>query len=124
MVTLKEARNVRFADFVQPGRVLLVTAEILQSGPREVQLKTQGTMAGRVAVGGRLTLERYNLADTRPNMAATDAYLRQYLKTRSVARFISQAPTLEDDGASLCRSFQGLARARLDRCAYKAKQHW
>ena len=30
IVTLKEARNIRFADFVQPGSVLTVTAEIMK----------------------------------------------------------------------------------------------
>jgi 3-hydroxyacyl-[acyl-carrier-protein] dehydratase len=80
IVTLKEARNIRFADFVQPGRVLTVTAEIVRLDPRDVQLKVQGTMAGRVAVGGRLVLTRYNLADTRPDMAPTDSFLRRHLK--------------------------------------------
>jgi 3-hydroxyacyl-[acyl-carrier-protein] dehydratase len=80
IVTLKEARNVLFADFVQPGRVLHVTAEILKLDEREVQLKTQGTIEGRPAVRGRLTLERYNLADARPDMADTDEYLKQTMR--------------------------------------------
>ena len=80
IVTLKEARNIRFAGFVQPGRVLTVTAEIVQTSDREVQLKTQGTMGGRVAVSGRLVLERYNLADTKADMAGTDEYLKRHLR--------------------------------------------
>jgi 3-hydroxyacyl-[acyl-carrier-protein] dehydratase len=82
VVTLKEARNIKFADFVRPGRVLAVTAEILQFDSCEVQLKAQGTLAGRTAVSGRLILERYNLADTRPQMAPTDSYLRRSLKAQ------------------------------------------
>lgn len=80
IITLKEARNVRFGDFVQPGRVLTVTAELLHTDSREVELKTQGTVAGAVAVGGRLVLERYNLADTRADLAATDEYLKRNLR--------------------------------------------
>jgi len=80
IVTLKEARNIRFAGFVQPGRVLTMTAEIVQTSGKEVQLKTQGTLDGRVAVSGRLVLERYNLVDTRPDMADTDAYLQRHLR--------------------------------------------
>ncbi|MEX2114492.1 MAG: 3-hydroxyacyl-ACP dehydratase FabZ family protein [Pirellulales bacterium] len=80
IVTLKEARNILFADFVQPGRVLTVTAEILKLDDREVQLKTQGLVEGRIAVRGRLTLERYNLADKRPDLAAADDHLKQNLR--------------------------------------------
>ncbi|MBI3837537.1 MAG: beta-hydroxyacyl-ACP dehydratase [Planctomycetia bacterium] len=82
IVTLKEARNIRFADFVQPGRVLSVTAEILQLDSRDVQVKAQGILDGRTAVSGRFILERYNLADTRPQLAPTDNYLRRGLKAR------------------------------------------
>jgi 3-hydroxyacyl-[acyl-carrier-protein] dehydratase len=82
IVTLKDARNVRFADFVQPGWVLTVTAEMVRVGPREVQFKTQGTLSGRVAVVGRLVLERYNLADSKPDLAPTDAYLKRHLKAQ------------------------------------------
>jgi 3-hydroxyacyl-[acyl-carrier-protein] dehydratase len=82
MVTLKEARNIRFADFVAPGHVLTVTAEILSIEARDVQLKTQGTLDGRNAVSGRLVLERYNLAETRPDLAPTDAFLRRHLKAQ------------------------------------------
>ncbi len=80
MVTLKEARNIRFADFVQPGHVLTVTAEITRIDAAEVHLKTQGTVAGNVAVGGRLVLARYNLADTRPDLAPVDDHLKRSLK--------------------------------------------
>jgi 3-hydroxyacyl-[acyl-carrier-protein] dehydratase len=80
IITLKEARNVRFAGFVQPGDVLVITAEMAKFGPVEVELKTQGTVAGRNCVSGKLTLERSNLADTRPLLADNDAFLRQYYK--------------------------------------------
>ncbi|MEX0586903.1 MAG: 3-hydroxyacyl-ACP dehydratase FabZ family protein [Pirellulales bacterium] len=82
MITLKEARNVRFADFVRPGRVLTVTAEIHRFDGRDVEIKAHGTIDGRPAVNGRLVLERYNLADARPLLADTDAYLKQRFKTQ------------------------------------------
>jgi 3-hydroxyacyl-[acyl-carrier-protein] dehydratase len=78
IVTLKEARNIRFADFVQPGRVLTVSAQIVKFGPRDAEFKTQGTLDGRIAVSARLVLERHNLADSRPEMAATDAHLKRH----------------------------------------------
>lgn len=82
IVTLKEAKNVRFADFVQPGRTLTVTAKIVKMDEREVELKAQGTLEGRTAVNGRLVLERYNLVDTRPGAGDVDAHLKQRMRAR------------------------------------------
>jgi 3-hydroxyacyl-[acyl-carrier-protein] dehydratase len=80
MVVLKEARNVKYADFVQPGQTLTITAEIVKQGERETQLKAQGTVAGKLAVSGRLVLERYNLADQRPDLAVTDALVTRQMR--------------------------------------------
>lgn len=71
-VVLKEARNIKFADFVEPGEQLMVTAEILgQDGPL-VKLKAQGVVGDSVAVSGRLVLERFNEGDREPKRSMTD----------------------------------------------------
>src|SRR5688500_12766406 len=62
VVTLKEARNVKYADFVKPGQELVVSAEILKQDETTTTLKAQGTIGGNVAVTARLVLERYNVA--------------------------------------------------------------
>src|ERR1700678_4053219 len=62
VVTLKEARNVKYANFVRPGQMLTVTAEVLGQDDRETKLKAQGTVDGQTVVSARLVLERYNLA--------------------------------------------------------------
>src|SRR5437762_3068028 len=74
MVTLKQARGVKYANFVDPGQTLLVTAEITSQDERETKLKAQGTVNGGAAVSAKLVLERYNLADSDPAQAATDQY--------------------------------------------------
>lgn len=76
LVLLKEARNVKYADFVTPGKELVVTAEILKSDATLTTLKAQGSIDGNIAVHGRLVLERFNLADRFPGRANTDPYLR------------------------------------------------
>src|SRR5215210_1607012 len=48
MVVLKEARNIKYADFVTPGKALVVTAEILKQDESLTMLKTQGTIEGNV----------------------------------------------------------------------------
>ncbi len=90
MVLLKEARNVKFAKFVAPGQVLTVTAEIIKQDGRETHLKTQGTVSGEPAVMGRLVLERFDLGETRPEMRAVDAHLKQQMRT--MLALLYQAP--------------------------------
>jgi 3-hydroxyacyl-[acyl-carrier-protein] dehydratase len=80
LVLLKEARNIKYADFVTPGKELVVTAEILKHEDVLTTLKTQGTIEGNVAVNGRLVLERFNLADRYPQRRNTDPYLRAELR--------------------------------------------
>src|SRR6476469_10858950 len=43
-VLLKEARNVKYSDFVTPGKELVVTAEILKQDDSSVTLKASGTV--------------------------------------------------------------------------------
>lgn len=74
IVVLKEARNIKYADFVEPGESLTVTAELMKLGPREAEFKTQGVVDGKVCVSARLVIERYNLADDNPNETEMDAY--------------------------------------------------
>jgi 3-hydroxyacyl-[acyl-carrier-protein] dehydratase len=80
MVLLKEARNVRYADFVEPGQLLTVTAEIVKQDEQLTTLKAQGTVDGAVAVSARLVLERFNLANRYPERSTTDAYTRRELR--------------------------------------------
>src|SRR5207253_6077713 len=45
-VLLKEARNVKYSDFVAPGQTLEVTAEFLKQDETTTTLKSQGTVNG------------------------------------------------------------------------------
>lgn len=82
MVVLREARNVKFSNFVEPGQVLVVKASILKQTDETTTLKTEATVDGKTAVTARLVLERYNLADRYPSRAATDNYTRRELRER------------------------------------------
>ena len=80
IVVLKEARGVKYANFVDPGQTLTVTAEITGQDERETKLKAQGTVNGAAAVSARLVLERYNVADSDPAQATTDQYTIERLR--------------------------------------------
>lgn len=45
VIILKEARNVKYADFVEPGQVLTVKSEIFKQDGAVTTLKTQGSTA-------------------------------------------------------------------------------
>jgi 3-hydroxyacyl-[acyl-carrier-protein] dehydratase len=80
VVTLKEARNVKYANFVRPGQMLTVTAEVLSQDERETKLKAQGTVEGQTVVSGRLVLERYNLAADDAGRAVTDDVVKMKMR--------------------------------------------
>ncbi len=80
MVVLKEARGVKYGQFVEPGQTLQVTAEILSHDDHETLLKAWGMVDGRITVTGRLVLRRYDLSDTRPQQAGTDQTVRQEMR--------------------------------------------
>ena len=80
IVVLREARNVKYGNFVQPGQTLTITVQIRGQDERETKLETQGTIDGVQTVSARLVLERYNLADTNPSKAATDAAVKTKMR--------------------------------------------
>jgi len=79
-VVLKQAKNVKYGQFVEPGQTLTVSADIFRQNETETQLKARGMLNGRMTVSGRLVLERYNLADTDPARAGVDETTRQELR--------------------------------------------
>jgi 3-hydroxyacyl-[acyl-carrier-protein] dehydratase len=80
MVVLKETRNVKYTNFLSPGQTLEVTAEIKSQDNRLTTLKVEGCVAGETKVSGKLILERYNLADTKPQLAESDRLMKRELR--------------------------------------------
>lgn len=80
IISLKEARNVKYADFVQPGQSLEVTVSMLKKDDRLATLKMEGHTSGRQALSGRIVLERYNLADRDPEKRAIDELLIKHFR--------------------------------------------
>jgi 3-hydroxyacyl-[acyl-carrier-protein] dehydratase len=80
IISLKEARNVKYADFVQPGQTLEVTVSMVKKDDRLASLKMEGQMGGKPTLTGRLVLERYNLADSDPYKRDIDEQLKQHFR--------------------------------------------
>jgi 3-hydroxyacyl-[acyl-carrier-protein] dehydratase len=80
IITLKEAKNVKYADFVPPGHALTVTVALIKRDGRLATFSVEGQVGERPTLSGRLVLERYNLADRNPEQAAIDQQLKQYFR--------------------------------------------
>ena len=80
MVVLKQARAVKYGQFVEPGQTLALTAEIVKHTSRETTLKARGTVEGRSTVGARLILERYNLGTDEPEGSPIDQTVRREMR--------------------------------------------
>lgn len=80
IVVLRTAKNVKYGDFAEPGRVLTVTAEVLDQDETTTRIKASGTIGDRTSLTARLVLERYNLADRQAHGAAIDARVRAEMR--------------------------------------------
>jgi 3-hydroxyacyl-[acyl-carrier-protein] dehydratase len=80
MVLLEEARNVKYADFVGPGQLLVVKAEILSHDGNTHKLQVVGTVGENTVVSARLVMRRYNLSETQPSRKPTDVQLIRHLR--------------------------------------------
>ncbi|MGI9517084.1 MAG: 3-hydroxyacyl-ACP dehydratase FabZ family protein [Pirellulaceae bacterium] len=76
-VVLKEAKQVKFNDFVEPGSQLRVTSTWTKTDNQLVMLQTQGEIDDRIAVRARLTLDHFNQADRGLAAESVDDYLIQ-----------------------------------------------
>ena len=68
VIVLRDARNVKYGSFMQPGYSLIVTAEMAETAADapEVVFKGKGEMDGASTVSAKYTLARYNLGDRDP----------------------------------------------------------
>lgn len=80
IIVLKQANNVKYAQFLEPGQTLIVNAEVQKFENGEVKLKATGSVNGRVTLSARLTLACYNLADSNPEQQYADDITREDLR--------------------------------------------
>jgi 3-hydroxyacyl-[acyl-carrier-protein] dehydratase len=79
---LKEARNVKYGNFVAPGNHLRVEVELLKETDAGATFKATGTVNGSTAVAARLEIAYFNLADKQPALADLDARLIEHHRKR------------------------------------------
>jgi 3-hydroxyacyl-[acyl-carrier-protein] dehydratase len=80
IITLHQAKNIKYANFVTPGKQLRMTVDQMSKDDRFATFKINGEIDNATAVSGRITLERYNLADSDPARAELDERVRNFLR--------------------------------------------
>jgi len=88
VAVLKEARNVRYGNFVAPGTFLRVDVELSKPTDTGATFKATGTVGdgsageAKQAFTARLELSYFNLADKNPEWAPLDAKLTAHHRHR------------------------------------------
>lgn len=80
VLLLKQARAVKFNNFLKPGQTLEVTATMRSADESSAEFMASGTVGGLSAVSARLILSKENLASRNPQLADNDARLIASMK--------------------------------------------
>ncbi|MDO4628389.1 MAG: 3-hydroxyacyl-ACP dehydratase FabZ family protein [Planctomycetia bacterium] len=80
IISLKEARNVKYNHFVQPGETLTLKIQILSRKEGETKVKAEGWLGDVLALSARLVLSHHNIGRDYPTMAWEDKSVVEKLK--------------------------------------------
>jgi 3-hydroxyacyl-[acyl-carrier-protein] dehydratase len=74
VVVLRDARNVKYGNFMQPGNSMIITVEAADYSPANpaAVFKGKAEMGGSSTVSAKLTVTRYNLRDRNPGLRDVD----------------------------------------------------
>ena len=72
MIMLKQAKAVKYNNFLVPGKSLKLRSELKNNSNREYEFKGTGTVDGTSAVSAKLILVQFNLAEKNPNLQESD----------------------------------------------------
>ena len=80
IVVLKETKNVKFGQFLQPGQTMVVASKIISDSDNETVFKAQGSIEGQVRIRAQLTLAKYNISEVSSRQAIFDQRVVDSLK--------------------------------------------
>jgi 3-hydroxyacyl-[acyl-carrier-protein] dehydratase len=74
VIVLRDARNVKYGNFMQPGNSMTITVEAADYAPDKplATFKGKAEMDGSSTVSAKFTVARYNLRDRDPNLQSAD----------------------------------------------------
>jgi 3-hydroxyacyl-[acyl-carrier-protein] dehydratase len=80
VIVLREARNVKYGTFMDPGRRMVLTAELLEESGDLATFKGKGEVDGNQTVSARFTVGRYNLRDRNLAWQVLDQRIVEHLR--------------------------------------------
>ena len=80
VIVLREAKNVKYGTFVEPGRQLALTVDLAERTADTASFKGKGEIEGTATVSARLVLATYNLRDRDPALQAVDERIVSHLR--------------------------------------------
>jgi 3-hydroxyacyl-[acyl-carrier-protein] dehydratase len=83
VIVLREARGVKYGTFMEPGRQMQVSVELVEQDGALATFKGKGEVDGTATVSARLTLACSNLRDRNPALQAVDERIVAHLRQQS-----------------------------------------
>jgi 3-hydroxyacyl-[acyl-carrier-protein] dehydratase len=83
VIALRDARNVKYGHFMEPGRSMVLTVEVDKppyAADGEVTFKGKGEIEGTSTVSAKFTMTRYNLGDRNPAWKDLDERIVKHLR--------------------------------------------
>lgn len=81
LIVLREAKNVKYGTFMEPGKRMLITVELAERDGPLATFKGKGEVEGGAqTVSARLTLTCGNLRDRNPALQAIDERIVNHLR--------------------------------------------
>jgi 3-hydroxyacyl-[acyl-carrier-protein] dehydratase len=80
IIVLREAKAVKYGTFMEPGKQMTVSVELVERGNGLATFKGKGETEGQSTVSARVTLAHYNLRDGDAAMQAADERLVQHFR--------------------------------------------
>jgi 3-hydroxyacyl-[acyl-carrier-protein] dehydratase len=83
VIVLREARNVKYGTFMQPGHIMDLSVELVKTDGATAVFRGSGVVRGGAqSVNAQVTLAAYNVRDKLPDSAEADAKLIAHLRDR------------------------------------------
>jgi 3-hydroxyacyl-[acyl-carrier-protein] dehydratase len=84
VIVLRDARNVKYGSFMQPGHSMIITVEVADYSPANpsATFKGKAEMEGTSTVSAKFTVARYNLRDRNPDFASADERIVAQLRSQ------------------------------------------
>src|SRR4051812_34155076 len=73
VIVLREGKNIKYGTFMEPGRRMNITVELVERSEGVASFKGKGEVDGQSTVSARLVLASYQLQDRDPTLADVDA---------------------------------------------------